>query len=47
MDRLRGLGLMRLVSDGHVMDNALDAVAREALLNDVKNAFESPSGRNR
>jgi len=27
MDRLRGLGLIRLVSDGHVMDNALDAVA--------------------
>lgn len=43
MDRLRGLGLIRLVSDGHVMDNALDAVAREALLNDVRNAFETPS----
>lgn len=46
MDRLRGLGLIRLVSDGHVMDNALDAVAREALRNDVKNAFETPSDRN-
>lgn len=42
MDRLRGLGLIRLISDGHVMDHALDAVAREALLNDVKNAFDAP-----
>lgn len=47
MDRLRGLGLIRLVSDGHVMDNALDAVAREALLNDVKNAFEGPPAHNK
>jgi hypothetical protein len=38
MDRLRGLGLIRLVSDGHVMDNALDAVARTALRNDVQKA---------
>jgi hypothetical protein len=43
MDRMRGLGLVRLVSDGHVMDNALDAVAREALRNDVKNASDAPS----
>lgn len=35
MDRLRGLGLIRLVSDGRVMDNALDAVAQAALRNDV------------
>jgi len=47
MDRLRGLGLIRLVSDGHVMDNALDAVAREALLNDVKNAFDGPPVANK
>ena len=38
MDRLRGMGLIRLVSDGRVMDNALDAVAQAALRNDVKNA---------
>ncbi len=35
MDRLHGLGLIRLVSDGRVMDNALDAVAQTALRNDV------------
>jgi hypothetical protein len=38
MDRLRGLGLIRLVSDGRVMDNALDAVAQAALRNDVGKA---------
>ena len=38
MDRLRGLGLIRMVSDGRVMDNALDAVAQAALRNDVKKA---------
>ena len=36
MDRLRGLGLIHLVSDGHVMDNALDAVAQAALRNDLE-----------
>ena len=35
MDRLHGLGLIRLVSDGRVMDNALDAVAQAALRNDA------------
>lgn len=35
MDRLHGLGLIRLVSDGRVMDNALDAVAQAALRNDI------------
>ena len=35
MDRLHGLGLIRLVSDGRVIDNALDAVAQAALLNDM------------
>ena len=38
MDRLRGLGLIRLVSDGRVIDHALDAVARAALRNDVEKA---------
>ena len=35
MDRLRSMGLIRLVSDGRVLDNALDAVAQSALRNDV------------
>jgi hypothetical protein len=39
MDRLRTTGLVRLVSDGHVMDNALDAVAQAAL----RNNLEKPS----
>ena len=34
MDRLRAMGLIRLVSDGRVLDNALDAVAQTALRND-------------
>jgi hypothetical protein len=38
MDRLRGLGLIHLVSDGRVIDNALDAVAQAALLNDIDKA---------
>jgi hypothetical protein len=38
MDRLRGLGLIRLVSDGRVVDHALDAVAQAALRNDVEKA---------
>ncbi len=38
MDRLRGLGLVRLVSDGRVVDHALDAVAQAALRNDVEKA---------
>lgn len=40
MDRLRGLGLIRLVSDGRVMDNALDAVAQAALRNNLGRAQE-------
>jgi hypothetical protein len=36
MDRLRSAGLIQLVSDGHVMDNALDAVAQAALRNDLE-----------
>ena len=35
MQRLKGLGLIRLVSDGRVMDGALDAVAQVALRNDA------------
>jgi hypothetical protein len=38
MDRLRGLGLIRLVSDGRVIDHALDAVAQAALRNDFEKA---------
>ena len=33
MDRLRSQGMIKIVSDGHVVDNALDAVARTALRN--------------
>lgn len=36
MDRLRTTGLVRWVSDGHVMDNALDAVAQVALRNNLE-----------
>lgn len=36
MDRLRGLGLIRLISDGRVVDHALDAVARTALRNNLE-----------
>lgn len=35
MERLRMQGSIRFVSDGHVVDNALDAVAQAALQNDV------------
>lgn len=38
MDRLRGLGLIRLISDGRVIDHALDAVAQAALRNDLERA---------
>ncbi|RYX90230.1 MAG: DUF1631 family protein [Comamonadaceae bacterium] len=33
MERLRGQGMIKIVSDGHVVDNALDAVAQTALRN--------------
>ena len=36
MDRLKASLLIRLVSDGRVMDNALDAVAQTALDNDLR-----------
>ena len=35
MERLRMKGSIRLVADGHVIDNALDAVAQTALQNDL------------
>ncbi|MDO9167089.1 MAG: DUF1631 family protein [Rhodoferax sp.] len=35
MERLRMRGSIRFVSDGHVVDNALDAVAQSALQNDM------------
>lgn len=37
IDRLRSQGLIRLVSDGRVLDHALDAVAQAALRNDIGN----------
>jgi hypothetical protein len=40
MERLRALGLIRLVSDGRVMDNALDAVALAALRNNRGSAAD-------
>jgi hypothetical protein len=36
IDRMKKSRLIRLVSDGRVMDNALDAVAQTALKNDLK-----------
>jgi hypothetical protein len=41
LDKLSGKGLIRLVSDGRVMDNALDAVAQAALRNDLKISSDS------
>lgn len=40
MDRLRAQGLIRVVSDGEMVDQALDAVAQAAL----RNSLEPPSG---
>jgi hypothetical protein len=37
MDRLRNRGLMRVVAESHVVDNALDGVAQTALRNDRAN----------
>ena len=41
MDRLRGLSLIRLISDGRVVDHALDAVAQAALRNDLEKSSGS------
>lgn len=42
MERLRMQGSIRVVSDGHVLDNALDAVAQTALQNDMGQAEQRP-----
>jgi len=42
MERLRMQGRIRVVSDGHVVDNALDAVAQTALQNDLGQAKQQP-----
>ncbi len=43
IDRLKASLLMRLVSDGRVMDNALDAVAQTALDNDLRTPKDKPT----
>jgi hypothetical protein len=43
LERLKTSGLIRLVSDGHVMDNALDGVARAALQNDLQSHTQKDS----
>jgi Protein of unknown function (DUF1631) len=40
MERLRNTGFMRLVSDGRILDNALDGVAQVALRNDAGRRIE-------
>ena len=42
MERLRMQGAIRFVSDGHVVDNALDAVAQTALQNDLSLGTQPP-----
>ncbi|MHB8948094.1 MAG: DUF1631 family protein [Rhodoferax sp.] len=42
MERLRMSGRVRLISDGHVLDNALDAVAQTALQNELDQAEKQP-----
>ena len=44
IDRLKASLLIRLVSDGRVMDNALDAVAQTALDNDLRSSKDQPAG---
>ena len=43
MERLQMRGSLRFVSDGHVVDNALDAVAQTALLNDAGQGEQTPN----
>jgi hypothetical protein len=43
IDRLKASLLIRLVSDGRVMDNALDAVAQTALDNDLRSPKDKPT----
>jgi hypothetical protein len=40
MDRLRSEGLIRVISDGELVQQALDAVAQQAL----KNTLQTPAG---
>ncbi|MFZ3082544.1 DUF1631 family protein [Rhodoferax ferrireducens] len=42
MERLRMKGRVRFISDGHVLDNALDAVAQMALENDLGRVEKQP-----
>ena len=42
MERLRMQGRIRVISDGHLVENALDAVAQTALQNDVGQAMQQP-----
>lgn len=42
MERLRMQGRVRFISDGHVVDNALDAVAQTALQNDLGRVENQP-----
>ena len=42
MERLRMSGRVRLISDGHVLDNALDAVAQTALQNELGRVDRQP-----
>ena len=46
MEKLRVQGLIRVISDGHVVDNALDAVAQMALRNTLDEAGGKKSGGN-
>lgn len=43
LERLKDKGLIRLVSDGRVMDNALDAVAQAALENELNLGAKPPT----
>ncbi len=43
MDKLRAQGMIRLVSDGHLVEKALDAVAQTALRNSVDQSARKPS----
>ena len=45
MERLRMQGRIRVVSDGHIVDNALDAVAQAALQNDLGQGVSLPSSK--
>ena len=42
MERLRMKGRIRVISDGHLVENALDAVAQTALKNDLGQAKQQP-----